>query len=273
MSLVVAMVEGNTLHVCADLRVVKSQNRPEGSEAHSPHYFNGVMKIVPISKSIAITYAGTVPIALNIIREIQELKLPSSEIAEKIRETLTVNGDVSECDFLVIDAQNIEIHTIKDGSIQTIRNGRTWIGDIDAYNLFQQKLEQNGYDNAPNPIAKSSVMMNSLDDVIEDSSIRSVGEFPISVFGNNGEIQQIVQFQSLGTDSSNDSASSDYMIINLAVPVESGYPALGFYISKFKKGALYLPLAQDEPMLIDSDSIDEFRAKVLKDYGIDLIGG
>lgn len=274
MSLVVAMVEGNRLYVCADSRVVKSENRPEGSSAHSPHYFNGVMKIVPISKSIAVAYAGTVSIALNAIREVHKLNLSSNEIAPKIQEMLTENDDTSECDFLVVDTRNMEIHKIKNGSIETIRNGRTWIGGIDAYNLFQEKLEKNGYNTAPDPIAKSLVMMNSLDAVIEDGSIENVGEFPISMFNNKGEIQQVVAFKAFGTNNSfGGDATNDSMIINLTVPVESSVPALGFYLNKFERGALYLPLVQDEPILINGKTIGEFRTKVLEEFGIELLGG
>ena len=273
MSLVVAMVGEGRLHACADLRVVKSENRPEGYEAHAPHYFNGVMKIVPISRSVAVAYAGAVSIALNIIREVYKLDLCSGEVAQKIQEMLTKSGDTSECDFLVIDAQDMEIHKIKDGSIETIRNGRTWIGDINAYNLFQEKLEENGYNTAPNSIAKSSVMMNSLDAVIEDGSIESVGEFPISIFNNKGEIQQVVAFKAFGTNNSfKGDATDDSMIINLTVPIESGIPALGFYLNKFKKGALYLPLIQDEPILIDGNTIGEFRMKVMERFDIELLG-
>lgn len=274
MSLVVAMVDGDRLHACADLRVVQSENRPEGSKAHSPHYFNGAMKIVPISKSVAIAYAGTVSIALSIIREVHKLKLSSNETAQKIQEILTKNDDVSECDFLVIDAENMEIHKIKDGFIGVTRNGRTWIGDVDAYNLFQEKLDKNEYNSAPNPIAKSAAMMNSLDAVIEDGSIENVGEFPISIFNHAGELQQVVAFKASGFNSSfGGDATSDSMIINLTVPVERGIPALGFYLNKFRRGALYLPLVQDEPILVDGGTISEFRDRVLKEFGIELLGG
>jgi hypothetical protein len=274
MSLVVAMIEGDRLHACADLRVIKPESRPADTKAHSPNYFNGVMKIVPVSKNIAIAYAGTVPVALNIIREVHKLKLLSNEIAQKIQQLLALNGDVFECDFLVIDAQNMEIHKIKNGSLEIIRNGRTWIGDIDAYNLFQEKLEENGYNTAPNPIAKSSAMMNSLDAVIEDSSIENVGEFPISIFNHKGEIQQSVAFAALGSGGSfSGDAIDDTMIINLTVPVEHGVAALGFYLNKFKKGALYLPLVQDEPILINGDTVGAFRAKVQAEFDIELLGG
>lgn len=274
MSLVVAMVEAGRLHVCADLRVVKPETRPEGSEAHSPHYFNGVMKIVPISKSVAVAYAGAVSTALNVIREVHKLELPSSETAQKIHGLLAESNDISECDFLVIDTKRLEIHKIKEGLIETINNGRTWIGDIEAYNLFQEKLDENGYNSAPNPIAKSSAMMNSLEAVIEDGSITNVGEFPISIFNSNGEIQQAVAFKAFGTDNSfSGNTTSDSMIINLTIPVESGVAALGFYMNKFKKGALYLPLLQDDPILINGDTIGKFRAKVMKDFGIELLGG
>ena len=190
---------------------------------------------------------------------------------------------MEECDFLVIDAAKLVITRVREGEITTIQNGRTWIGDNKAYELFQAKLEELGYDNAPNPIAKSVAMMNALDAVIESSTIVNVGEFPIAAFNHNGELQLSVAFAAFGgtippnpglnpVTFSND-VNNDSLIVNLTVPAEKGIAAIGVYLNKFKRGALCMPLIYDEPLLIDGNTIREFRERVLIDHGVELLGG
>lgn len=283
MSLVVAMIDNGRMHVCADLRVVKADIVLVGARRHIPNYFNGVLKIIPISSRVAVAYAGTVPIALDTIRAVKNSGCPPEEVPEALLGTLKDSNNVDECDFLVLDAGELVIHRIRNGEITTLDKGRTWIGDSSACSLFLSKLEELGYDSAPNPIAKSSVMMNSLDAVIADSSVTNVGEFPISAFNHNGEFQLSVAFAAVGpakplkpglnpVSFSND-MNDDALTINLTIPVDRGVAAVGVYLSQAHRGALYLPLVKDEPFLIDGNTIGEFRANVLKDHGIELLGG
>lgn len=274
MSLVVAMIEQDRIHLNADLRVTRSTGFMLDAKKVSPHFFNGVLKVIPINPHIAIAYAGMIGIALKVIRSFKGSKLSSAEIARSIVELMSAEGNLTDCDFLIIDAVQMQIHKIKNGEITTISNGRTWIGDVDAYEIFQQKLDELGFDDAPNPIAKSSVMMNALDAVIQDEAIESVGEYPIAVFNYKGELQLSVGFQAYGRGLgfSND-MNDDSIIINLTVPVERGIAAVGLYIVQFERGALYLPLIQDEAFIVHGKTVGEFRANVLKDYGIELLGG
>lgn len=277
------MLDGGRLHVCADLRVVKSDIIPEDARQHTPDYFNGVLKIIPISKSIAIAYAGTVSTALNAIKLVKDGGYSSEEIPEALLRYLEDNANVEECDFLVLDAKELVIHRIRDGKISTLHDGKAWIGNSRAGSMFLEKLEELGYDRATNPIAKSSVMMNSLDSVIADRSISNVGEFPIAAFNHDGEIQLSVAFTATGParplkpglnpiEFSNDT-NDDSLVINLTVPVERGIAAVGVYITQAHRGALYMPLVNDEPFLISGNTIGEFRANVLNEHGIELLGG
>lgn len=277
------MIDDGRLHVCGDLRVVRSDLVPHGTSRQTPNYFNGVLKIIPISPSIAIAYAGTIQIALNTIRAVKDAGYSSGEIADSLVKSLRDSGSIEECDFLVIDAAELVIYKVQGGKVSVTRNGRTWVGDNDAYNLFQAKLAELDYENAPNSIAKSSAMMNSLDAVIQNNTAISVGEFPIAAFSHNRELQLSVAFAAFGSSLptkvglnamtfSND-VNDDSIIVNLCVPAERGIAAIGVYLNKFRRGAFYMPLVYDEPLVIEGGTIGEFRANVLKNYGVELLGG
>lgn len=272
MSLVVAMIDSGRLHICSDLRVTQPNIQPEGSRRHTPNYFNGVLKVVPISKSTAVAYAGTVTSALEAIRNIAAMKVSFDEIPQELIKMFEENPD--ECDFLIIDASKPKIYQIKSNKLTVINQGRTWIGNVDAYNAFQEQLDINNYNSAPNPIAKSSIMMNSMDAVIENSSIESVGELPIHAFNHNGELQFSVGFSATGPGLSFGSdMNQDALILNLTVPVERGVAAVGIFLTQFHQGALYLPLVRDEPYIIDGNTIGEFRTRVMSNHAIELLGG
>lgn len=112
MSLVVAMVDNGRLHVCGDLRIMKSVIIPEDAGQHAPDYFNGVLKIVPISKSVAIAYAGTVSTALDAIKFVKDAGCSSEEIPAALLKYLEENANTEECDFLVLDAKKLAIHRL-----------------------------------------------------------------------------------------------------------------------------------------------------------------
>jgi hypothetical protein len=283
MSLVIALIDQGRIHVCADLRVVKSDILTVDRRRHSPDYFNGVLKIIPISSSVAICYAGTVPIALDVIRAAKDSGCATNVIPDLVIDKLRESNNIEECDFLVVDAAELVIQKIQNGKVTTLDNGRTWIGDIDAYNLFQLKLNESGYSEDENPIAKSAKIMNSLQSVINDKSINNVGEFPITARSSNGKIQLGVAFSAQGPSRPSGprlnpvqfstNTNDDSLIINLTVPVERGIAAVGIYITQARRGALYMPLIQDAPYLVDGNTIGEFRKKVLNDYDTELLGG
>jgi hypothetical protein len=283
MSLVIALVGQDRLHLCADLRVVKSDILTDDRQRHSPDYFNGVLKIIPVSSSVAICYAGTVSIALDAIRAVKDSGCTSDVAAELIISRLRESNSLEECDFLVVDAAKLLVQKIQNGSVSIIDTGRTWIGDADAYNLFQSKLNELGYSEDENTIAKSVKIMNSLQSVINDRSINSVGEYPITAHSSNGEIHLGVAFSAQGPSRplnselnpvhfSNDT-NDDSLIINLTVPIESGVAAVGIFITQAHSGALYAPLIQDAAYIINGYTIGEFRRNVLNDYGIEMLGG
>lgn len=125
--------------------------------------------------------------------------------------------------------------------------------------------------------------MNGLQAVIDNDSIKNVGEFPLTAHGTNGEIQLGVAFSAQGPPAApitNNSpiqfstdTNTDSLIINLTVPVERGIAAVGVYITQAHRGALYMPLEQDDPFLVDGNTIGEFRRNVQESYGIELLGG
>ncbi|MBW3569393.1 hypothetical protein KY385_04650 [Candidatus Parcubacteria bacterium] len=283
MSLVIALIADDRIHISADLRVTQPDILPEEEERQTPHLFNGILKIIPIRPELAICYAGTVPIALDIIRKIAGTGMSTSEIPGKIIEYLENDNNVNECDFLVIDAAQKVVHKISEGRLTSLANGRTWIGDIRAYELLQEKLEDKQYGDSDNPIQKAVKIMNSLQDVINERSVESVGEFPISAHSHRGEIQLSVGFSAQGSripignrqgpiSFSNDT-NDDALIVNLTVPMARGVAAIGMYLTQARRGALYMPLVQDQPFLVEGDSLSDFRANVLKIHGIELQGG
>jgi len=282
MSLIVTIVDNMGMHICADLRIVQPETRPKNKERHIPNFFNGVLKIVPVSKSLAIAYAGAVSIGLEAIREVKKSGDLSSDIPGRLIQILEDKADTSQCDFIVFDAAEHVIYRIKNGEITELRNGRTWIGDVDAYALFQKELEKSGFDEGLNVFAKGSMMMNALEAVINENSIENVGEYPLAMLTHDGEIQPVVSFKAQGptqlrpglnpiTFSNNPNVDS--LIINTLVPVERGVAAIGLYLNKFQKGALYLPLERDEPFIVDGKTIEEFRKKVESEHGVELLGG
>ncbi|MDB5170530.1 MAG: hypothetical protein JWO35_224 [Candidatus Saccharibacteria bacterium] len=283
MSLVVALADRGRVQICGDLRIIKSDILPLGQAAHSPNYFNGVLKIIPVSPSVAICYAGTVSIALEAIGEVKASGCGAAAMPSLLISALMQRNSLSECDFLVIDAEELTIRKVQEGMVTSTNNGLEWIGDEAAFELLKRELDNDGFSQDENPIAKAAKIINGLQAVIEDGSIKNVGEFPLTAHGTNGEIQLGVAFSAQGppaTPITNNSpiqfstdTNTDSLIINLTVPVERGIAAVGVYIAQAHRGALYMPLEQDEPFLVDGSTIGEFRRNVQEKYGIELLGG
>lgn len=283
MSLVVTMIDQGRLQICADLRIVRSDILPSGVNSHSPNYFNGVLKVIPISTSVAICYAGTVSIALEAIRTAKDSDCRSSTVPSLLINKLMEGNNLNACDFLVVDAEELTVRKVHEGTITLIDDGFAWVGDSSAYNSFQNELDELGISVNENPISKAAKMMKALQAVIDNRSILNVGEFPLTAHSFSGEIQLGIAFAAQGprvptiegntpVQFSNDT-NTDSLVINLTVPVERGIAAIGVYISQAHRGALYVPLKQDEPYLVDGFTVGEFRRKVQEEYCIELLGG
>jgi len=282
MSLVTALIDSGRLHINADLRVTQSDFLPINEVSQTPHLFNGTLKIIPV-RDVAICYAGAVSTAISIIRTIANGDVIAEDIPAYIVSELEKTGDVNECDFLVVDATKQVMYKVHAGNVDKISRGRSWIGDIEAYEVFQQKLEELEYSENDNPIQKSVKMMNSMQAVIDDRSLESVGELPISAFNSDGKIQLSIAFMAKGPDTPireglhpavfSADTNLDTLNLNVIPPAESGVAAIGIHIAEARKGALYIPLTNDNPILIDGDTLSEFREKVLAEQGIQLMGG
>ena len=109
---------------------------------------------------------------------------------------------------------------------------------------------------------------DSFQQVILDDRIANVGDYRITANDDGKGFMYMLSF----TIAQGISAS-DKMSVELKTPEIRGIGAVGLYIHEAKQGVLYYPTQYSRPMIIMANDKDDFRLKVLKNYGIQITGG
>lgn len=198
MSLIVARKSGNQIAIVSDTKLTFPNHETKNLKENPSE---GVIKSIILTDNVCISFAGEIEQAEEAFAEIDE-KNSFEEVIEILYKHHTISKQKTE--FLVCSGKPEPlIHKIKNGESKTVHS--SWIGDIQAFNCFQANLmgtkktskKQNKISNKSIPgVHLSGIdlsyeidmknelfskMSSAMDEVIEDSSIKSVGGFKVII--------------------------------------------------------------------------------------------
>ncbi len=258
----------------------------------------GALKTVILDPSLCISYAGNALVGIKALRD-----LPKGTLKEKTDYLLKIHNENSAAtDFLICSLEPPQIIEIKKGKASEV--SASWIGDIDAFELYQKYFHESEQTEDPkfyemySPEIREGMILkkrmeSAIQKVIDDANIKSVGDFlvrvePLSdgfryweqayaanlkpVIGNTKALQSLT--------TATDTTTGGYNY-SLLVPKKAGIGAIGIYFLQGSLGALFYPIHKPiltTPLAIDpaikypNKTMKEFIEAVYKDHGFMLTG-
>ena len=132
-----------------------------------------VLKSTIINEKICISFAGNIGCAEHALNCISK-----GDSLEKVKNTLMVwhNKSGYDTDFILCSLiEKLEVHLIQGNKIENVTGRQMWIGDGNAHTRFQKSR-----------ILYKKSILASMDDVINDDKVETVGGFKIVVEINRG---------------------------------------------------------------------------------------
>ena len=285
MTLIVSCVTKDGITVSGDMHITDPDLLRKG-------HLRITLKTIVLRPDFVVSYAGSTGHALKSIRE-AAAALDQGQTYDMIESMLAgapccISGDV---EFLIGAGLGAEawISQIVGGA--PVRQGRTYIGDPAAYNVFQKVAAAtpriNVHGQAPMPPADLEAMterirvMRGLEAAVDDPAIASVDGHVVSVLEDRdglnyapsggmtgpGKISgtgwQPIQFGN---------ASDGAYHYSLMPPTQAGHPCLAIYFPAGRCGVLYQPLRSIDGRLFSDVGATEFKASIEDATTLEFLG-
>lgn len=271
MTIVVAQQFGDRIVIMADTMVTRNGSilrSTKGAEV-----LPGNLKIVVLSLSLTVAYAGVVDDALKALRHVRSGESLAIDDVIPILVSASRGGDT---DFIVSGRTDQGSRLVKIANGRTSEGGdRYWIGNADAVREFERYPKPQAPDKLPDFIsAEESRFMSSFDQFL--AHIRrelSIGGVPITALTTErrcGYVQRAaafsfehMKFDRTGGRFAEDKHPSarDEFAYNFIVPHQDGIGVAGVYLNHAKYGYIYDPLRHNQPVLSTSD-LNRFAEEV-----------
>lgn len=282
MSLVVARVLGNKLYILSDSKITDETSILKGN-------FKGALKSIILAPELCICFAGLVYPALSVIREANDYYNKTNDINQIIKMLFDKSQKFdNQIDFIVAYCKDRpEIHTIKNGEIKKCEVA--WIGDIDAFNEYQQNYSE--YSSTPitnnpnfsNEIQTQTLMYLAFSKTLNSTKCKSIDQPQISVMteekGFNYSIAVNIFAPAQTIPSGIETKINFGNVQNggygytILVPDETGIGLIGVHFYPGNVGAIFYPLFEDSVIRYKNVTPNELIEIVKKDFGIRLQQG
>jgi hypothetical protein len=289
MSLIVARVTPRGVWLTSDMRIT------DPSAAIAPGFLGAALKVILISPTLCIGYAGSVGGALTAIERVDAESMTVSAAIEFLG---SVHRGNSSTEFIVAGLRPPLLVEIKDGRSE--RREAAWIGDAGAYNRYQA-LYHGDHFLAPgadlDAVYKADLdIAVAMNDAMQELVIANgepdgpgfsdalVGEASVTVGPNvpDGAFSYHVYATHIGpfaysspTGGPLPSTERGTLTLSFMAPEEPGVGAIGLYFREGQFGLIYAPLMTkhaDRADRIQAANAAEFVARVKERYGITLSG-
>jgi hypothetical protein len=279
MTLVVARLIDGAVRIVSDWQVTYPDNRPSGP-------LRGTIKAFPLSKGVALAFAGSVQPAFDAICQLPPGIAPL-EVADRLA-PVTLGGAT---EFLT--ASESAIHVVREGHVamnQTV----AWLGDHDAFDSYQRHYHrQLWFTLPPSPVmsgeGNDAVVRMSIgfSAVLADDRFPSVKGFPVTLsagFSSVSGFHYLPVTAAFGLNAVPTGVSGEFSLMNpqsaeqggyaysVLVPVDSGVAAIGAHFLQGEFGALFRPGHLAPTATIKAASTQEFIDIVERNHGIRLSG-
>ncbi|MBI5559261.1 MAG: hypothetical protein HY885_16680 [Deltaproteobacteria bacterium] len=296
MTLVVAYKSKEEVYICGDTRL-----RLLDREGRSVDALNGSLKVIILSESLCFAYAG------NITHKFAD-SLPylcNSFAGKGIESVLSALLDIhilynGRIDFIV-SALSPTAELIKIQDLKIIRNlTSAWIGDIDAFNVYQESRlgDKNHtindsicmrsklyiYKVPDHPEADQELflsMCRAMESVVGNERVESVGDFYTAVSSSNKGFYYLsyasvdapcqpphIGCRTIGFGSAQEGGCS----LTALTPSSPGSAAVAFHYFQGQLGILFLPKVSYFPLVFAETNCCDFIDHVKSRYGVCLDG-
>ena len=126
MSLIVAKITPTGIWLTSEMRIT------DRSAARAPGFLGAALKLILVSPTLCIGYAGNVGAALAAIRHVASEQMAPAAAAEHL---LSVHLDNPTVEFVVASLRPSVLVEIKNG--RAARRDSAWLGDPEAFNHYQ----------------------------------------------------------------------------------------------------------------------------------------
>lgn len=289
MTLIVANVTPRGIWLSSDMRIT------DPSAAKAPGFLGAALKLILVSPTLCIGYAGTVGAAVAAVRHVDAEQMAPVPAAEHL---LSVHLDDPTVDFVVASLRPSVLVEIKDGRAE--RRETAWLGDLEAFKRYQALYHAEHFlppfpDLDPESKADLDIAVRMNDAmqavVLADSEAEGpgeshglVGEASVTVGprAEDGLFKYHLYYSYSGPFASGPASGGPLMstaqgsfTISFLAPEEPGIGAIGIYFPEGRLGLLYAPLitsGADRPQRFHSATVVEFADSVKTRYGLSLRG-
>lgn len=289
MTLVVGNVTPRGVWLSSDMRIT------DPSAANAPGFLGAALKLILVSPTLCIGYAGTVGGALAAVRQVDAEKMAPAAAVEYL---LSAHREHSTFDFLVASIRPSVLVEIKDG--RAARRQTAWLGDVKAFSRYQALYHGEHFlppfphlDPEYKADLDIAVKMNdAMQDLVlanseaegPDDSNDLVGEASVTVGprAEDGLFKYHLYFNHRGSFASGPASSGPLMstahgsfTISFLAAEEPGIGAIGIYFPEGRLGLLYAPVianGADRPERFHSSTAAAFAESVNTRYGVSLRG-
>jgi hypothetical protein len=287
MTLVVARVTPLGVRLAGDMRITN----PDA--AGPPGFFGAELKVILLSPTLCVAYAGNVGAALNAIRQVASQALGVAEVESHLLSAHEQSQPAT--DFLVASLRPTRLVAIKEGRTQVCN--ACWVGDAEAFSEYQRIYHdavnldppREFYDSSEEAedMAIANRMGNGMQAVVfgrgyftegaktrvqipEGGDYEGVGEAVIAVVlrAEDNLFGYSTQNRAIGLGG----AEAGGFFYSVLTPAEPGVGCVGIYFHEASLGLLYAPLELDEPERYAKGSQNEFAEQVRSKRGIELHG-
>ena len=274
MTLVVARIIENQIKILSDTKITDPSGTGQGLSNH-------ILKAVIINPNLCICFAQTISKALRAIKEItiygdsqNELDRVLMFFLEKHREG---NNDP---DFIIAALKpHPSLHRISQGEM--ISTPATWIGNKDAFEDYQKHYQYvSQLKELPEDI--SLCMEFAIRHLIDEAIYDDIGDFVIGVTSSPEGFSYInytsgISAIRISPTGESDSISSQTAAMggnsySVVTPRKVGIGAIGLHFYQGKFGAILYPTKNEKPIIYANVTMDQFKLKVLEDFGFEFIG-
>lgn len=273
MSLVVGEIHDGRISLVADTKVTYA-----GDDRSTRHVFeNAFPKLLILRDDLCVGLAGNDPEGVA-----ESLLAVRSGPLEQV---LVIAEALVHASFVVASLGPApRLLQVDQGSTQDRTEiGRAWVGDVSAYEVFQQR-----YSEWPPGIEVPFLLISSLQWLLSFGTVSSVGGYLTNVGSGAGGFRYVPQVTHIGPEELAGLADvvDDRLQLHLAVPAGGdtssasllcavGTPptvgALAYVLAPAGVGLLFPHDAPHQPIVMKVASIDELIERAASDHGQQLI--
>lgn len=286
MSIIIAKIEGNTCLFKSDTKVsiLNGDNSVTGDNKLRLNPNEGVLKVHIIHPAICVAFAGNIDICTNIIyRLCRKLPVELEQILTFLQQSLLQENDDSEFILGSYYFEKLELYKIESNKIE--KGNSFWIGNKSAFSEFQSYYNSDNREKLAD-----NRFQASFDDLIRYSETPTIGDFIIGSYFKSSHKCFVYEdtfishsgYGVIRAEANTPTVLSEgtvsegsFTVTNL---VSDGImrPAVCLYFNKGQVAYLYLPISNmfesASAIIIENITLENLKAKILKEYGINLIG-